>query len=501
MLVGFCGLLAAVFLGTQVGEGSWALPTLILIGCALVLAYLLFFPKVQIEAPIVGFLLFGYIVGNRGFAQISLGGPSSPLFLGEVGLAICLGLLALRLAVNRERPIPNLQLAWLIFAFLLLGGLRLYLDAVVRVNRAVPITAIRDSATVYYALFFFIAYRLGSRAADRRFLERCVYVGCMALLPVIAVQFFASELFYKLTFRGVPVIFPKGDLLGTFAGFSAFYFFLLDVERGGPRMLARALSLIFFACMLALMSRAAFVGAGAAALLLLAARQPKFLLYQTGTVVAALMILGLLRISNIYGESGFATKFVEEIESIGDVTGRGRYRSDTGAISSSNNQFRLVWWRSIFNDTMDRGPVFGLGFGADLAKEFIRNYYGGRVGDFTVRSPHSIWFTVLGRMGIVGVIVFGVISVLIFRHAWMAARAVAARKAAPASLIHWCAVVNLLGSASFGVVLEGPMGGILFWSLLGLAASQTAAKAAASPALRERPRERVTDRQPQLVES
>jgi hypothetical protein len=31
----------------------------------------------------------------------------------------------------------------------------------------------------------------------------------------------------------------------------------------------------------------------------------------------------------------------------------------------------------------------------------------------------------------------------------------------------------ILGAAAFGVVLEGPMGGVLFWSFLGLAASQS----------------------------
>ena len=40
----------------------------------------------------------------------------------------------------------------------------------------------------------------------------------------------------------------------------------------------------------------------------------------------------------------------------------------------------------------------------------------------------------------------------------------------------------ILGAATFGVVLEGPMGGILFWSLLGLACSE--------PNIAEAPRSR-----------
>lgn len=473
VVISIIGLLFAVVLGVQLGEGDWGLPILILIGCAGTLLYLFFFRSVQIEAPIVGFLLFGYIVGNRGFAQISLGGPGTPLFLGEVGLAVCLGVLGLRMAVRRERPIPNLQLAWIIVALLILGGARLYLDAVMRVNKVVPITAVRDSATIYYALFFFIVYRLGQRAPDRRFLERWIYFGCLALLPVVAVQFFAPEFFFKVTFRGVPVVYPKGDLLATFLGFSSFYLFLKP-GSGTARMFSRGLSVAMFASMLALMSRASFVGVAAAALLLLRARQPKFVMYQIVMGGCALLALGLLKISNVHGDSEMAAKLADKVQSITDVSGTGSYRSRTGQISSSNNQYRLVWWQSVFNETMEKGPVFGLGFGADLAKSFVREYYGNRATDTSVRSPHSIWFTILGRLGLVGLAVFATIALLILRGALAAARLVAAGHAPPFTLAHWCAVLSLLGSASFGVVLEGPMGGILFWSFLGLAASQAA---------------------------
>ena len=52
------------------------------------------------ETWLIGFLLFGYIVGNRGFAQIT---PmaSLPVFFGEVGLGVGLTLLAFRSATPR----------------------------------------------------------------------------------------------------------------------------------------------------------------------------------------------------------------------------------------------------------------------------------------------------------------------------------------------------------------------------------------------------------------
>jgi hypothetical protein len=43
----------------------------------------------------------------------------------------------------------------------------------------------------------------------------------------------------------------------------------------------------------------------------------------------------------------------------------------------------------------------------------------------------------------------------------------------PAALGLWAAVWVIFVSACFGVVLEGPMGAVVFWSLLGLACALT----------------------------
>ena len=75
-------------------------------------------------------------------------------------------------------------------------------------------------------------------------------------------------------------------------------------------------------------------------------------------------------------------------------------------------------------------------------------------------------------MGIMGFLSFAVIVWCIIREAMRAARRVARREAEVSSLAFWTGAIIILGSASFGVVLEGPMGGILFWSFLGLASSQ-----------------------------
>jgi len=120
---------------------------------------------------------------------------------------------------------------------------------------------------------------------------------------------------------------------------------------------------------------------------------------------------------------------------------------------------------------MQYSPVFGLGFGYDLAARFRRTYEAPLGEDFDARSPHSIFFTLFGRMGFVGLgliltIVLQVI-ILTFRYA----KSLRARKGFPYGAAICAAMIIILNCAFLGVVLEGPMGALTFWVLLGFVAS------------------------------
>ena len=89
--------------------------------------------------------------------------------------------------------------------------------------------------------------------------------------------------------------------------------------------------------------------------------------------------------------------------------------------------------------------------------------------EFTTRSPHSIVFTVLGRLGLLGLLV---LLSLVAALAWQTGKAACSARHNPAqlpSLGWWSLGWVLLISACFGVVLEGPMGAIVFWTALGIA--------------------------------
>ena len=385
----------------------------------------------------------------------------------------CVAILGSRLALKRERLIRKTPLTWAIIVFLFLGGIRLYCDIFLHLSPATQVVTIRDSAVVYYALFFFIAYKVGLDPVGRRLLERCVLVACIVLLPIFIIQFFAApDFFNRITVRGYPLIVQKGDLAGTYLAFASFYFFLRPAT--GARLLAfRFLSVLFFVGMLILMSRAAIFGCICAALLLLLARRPQFVFYQATIGFFALILVALLQFGQTKGEANMLTRLADRVESMTDISGSHSYRGGVGDYSAGNNQFRTVWWTSVFDETIRKGPLFGLGFGYDLAAGFIKDYYGNLALSFDTRSPHSVWVTVFGRMGLLGLLSFTFVVFCILREAIAAARRVRRGQAPASSLGFWTGVIIILGSASFGVVLEGPMGGVLFWTFLGLACSQS----------------------------
>jgi O-Antigen ligase len=487
IIIAVAGLIVALYFGALVGQGSWLLPATLAGAVILLGVYIVVFKAIRLESLILGFLIFGYIVGNRGFAQLTLT-AHAPTYLGELGMLACLALLGVRMALKRERFIPRSKLSLAIVAFITIGLLRLWCDIFLHLSPATTVVTLRDAATVYYALFFFIAYRVGSSPVGRRLVENIILFACIALLPVFIIQFIAApDLFNRITVRGFPLIVQKGDLTATYLAFASFYFFLYPA-RGIARLALRLFAVIFFLGIFVVTARAAIVGYLGAALLLIVARRPQFVLWQMGIGLIGFIVLSVLHFAGAGEQDAVYTKLADKIESIGDPFGTHKYRGDVGDYAAGHNEFRMVWWSTVFNDTMRKGPIFGLGFGYDLTATFMRVYYP-TGGDDTAstRSPHSIWITILGRMGIIGLLSFVYIAFLIVRNAFRAAKAVGRGKQPPAILPHWCAVLIILGSASFGVVLEGPMGGILFWSFLGLAASRLDEQQSAAEAVNDQP--------------
>ena len=147
-------------------------------------------------------------------------------------------------------------------------------------------------------------------------------------------------------------------------------------------------------------------------------------------------------------------------------------------MKGDNNRFRSLWWRVVVDETMAQNPVFGLGFGYDLARNFLQEY-NPEIEDFAARSPHSIVVSTIGRLGLAGLAVFILFTGILTLRTW---REVRDPQTPLLQLGLWAAVWVILISAGFGVVLEGPMGAVVFWTLLGLAGARSAGTAIQAPA-------------------
>jgi hypothetical protein len=160
------------------------------------------------------------------------------------------------------------------------------------------------------------------------------------------------------------------------------------------------------------------------------------------------------------GRSTTIEQIIENIASIFSTTSDDRLEG--------SKTFRLRWWGSIVNYTVF-GDYFwtGKGFGVNLADDdgFQAN------ADGSLRSPHNSHITALARMGVPGFVLWlllqGAFAIGLLRSVLANHRAGMAGVAAVGAwiLVYW---VAMLVDTSFDPYLEGPQGGIWFWSLFGL---------------------------------
>jgi O-antigen ligase len=341
---------------------------------------------------------------------------------------------------------------------MVIGTVRLCFD--VRVHGFV---ALRDFATVYYAAFFFLGQEAGRERAGRRFLYRVLLLSCALILPLSTLDSRYPDFFLeKLTFHGIPLIFYKGDLLGTFMAVGAVLFFL-RYEAGGSRWNV-AMSLLLGVGVLATNNRASMLGLLVATAWLQTAGRWRFAAAQVGAgVMAALIILMVASAMNIPWQRTPVYGLYERTLSLIDVGGERTYRSEESANKGDNNVFRKVWWQAVFDETVEYNAYVGLGFGHNLADRFVRTYYPDSPDEFSTRSPHNILLTIFARMGAIGLAMFLVVLGLIARRTWLAVRI------GPREGALWCSAWVIFATACLGVVLEGPMGAVVFWTILGLA--------------------------------
>jgi len=447
-------------MGFAVAQQSFFLPALCAAGIGALL--ILRLQPWPLSTLLLGAALLGYIIGNRGFAQLYVA-SSLPLLPAELVLLVGGTILAVQSAFRRELPVRPDALNLALLVWIMIGSGRVLFDL-----RSYGVAALRDFATVYYASFFFLAQNLGKNARSWNFLYRCVLIGC-AILPLteLLFEYFPGFFLTTLTARGNPLIYYKGDLVGIFLAVGAVLFFLRFEKRG--RWWNLALSLALMAGMLRSNNRSSMVGLAVITVLLAVNGRWRFALVQAGTglTVVLLILLGAhltdtpMTKTPLYG-------LYERIESLADPFGQRAYSGEDTFYKGDNNRFRSIWWQTVVDETIEGNPWVGLGFGHDLADRFVREYYPNSGDEFSTRSPHNVLLTVFARMGVVGLIPFLIAVGL------MVVRTVRSIRTGEQATALWCSAGIIFIAACFGVVLEGPMGAVVFWTLLGLAAAGAA---------------------------
>ncbi len=419
------------------------------------------------EAWLLAGVIAGYILGNRGFAQFSLM-RGLPLLPAETVLLITVPTLAVRMAFGRVHAFYRDGLNFALLAWMVIGAARLPVDM-----QRHGLFAARDFAMVYYALFFFIAQGCAGHAASVRMLTS-VLTGTFVVLPVVAAveQLSPTFFFTHFTFRGIPFVFHKSDLLAAYLG-GGFFWLWTRWEKTRHRLwlVPAAINLLMLGATAS--ARAAMLALGiVTGIWLLAAiflphQRSRWRIFPAeifivGTAVAAVIFVANFTNRDIRHTAVYSA--YEHAVSIVDIQGTGTYENAESGDPGQNNRFRTTWWRTVIEDTARQNPIFGLGFGYDLAARFLVEYELLAADDFTTRSPHSMLVSVFGRMGIVGLIAWLAVAWNMWLLTWRCFR-VGDFDALGLMSIAW--VLGL--SACVGVVLEGPMGAVVFWSVLGFA--------------------------------
>jgi hypothetical protein len=187
--------------------------------------------------------------------------------------------------------------------------------------------------------------------------------------------------------------------------------------------------------------------------------------------LAALTIVALLFIStNLEIDVGqafhqntrpvSAQQFIDNFQSV--LSG-----SDQQDLAGSR-EWRLRWWSTVVDYTIF-GNYFwgGKGFGINLADDDGFQV----LNDDSLRSPHNGHVTVLARSGVIGLTVWVVLHLtflVTMLHAYLNLHRLGQDWWARVTLwvlAYWSA---FMVNAAFDVFLEGPQGGIWFWSVMGV---------------------------------
>ena len=408
-------------------------------------------PLLKWFARCLAFILFGYGVIGRGFAYLGF----NPLFVGE--LVLGLGILAMFSSRHLGEVLKTGTARWL--AIFLGWSALMTLPYIPQYG----MMALRDGVLWGYGVFGLIVASvvMASPRIMRWMLVRYRMFALAFLLTAWAMWTISSmELLKWVTVPGTEVGFfniKGGDQLVHLAAIAAF----VSVGMSRHRMLMLAGILFNFAFLLT-SKRAGMVAFVLAFGVLVMMNPPRLKL--AGIVYAGLLGVSLLLLLNPRIDLGGDREI--SVEQMTDNVVSTFDKSGSSTLDETKS-WRLDWWTKIVNYSMTpRYIMTGKGYGINLATDDgfqVRE-------DKSLRSPHNAHLNVLARSGVPGFLLW-----LLVHGTWFLSMLRGAFAAKRKNLYQWhgifcflmCYWIALNANASFDVFLEGPMGGIWLWSVMG----------------------------------
>jgi O-antigen ligase/polysaccharide polymerase Wzy-like membrane protein len=444
-----------IVLGVAAGVAGALSPLALVIGAAgLAFIWLIAWrsrpQRVFFRALIV--LLIGYAFLGRGLAHVGV----PPLYVGEVVLG--LGVLATLVTV---RTFPGGAVRLSIVAFMAWGALQ----TIPYLGRD-GINAVRDAVTWGYALFALIV----SVSITARHFDRILAI-YRAWIPLYCLWVPALLIFSRLPLAesagdDYAILGAKPGDMGVFlAGIAAFALLGLYSSPPKPRVPEAVMWILWLpaAAMVAIYNRGGLLAILTAGAVIFFLRLPQRWL-------APIFFTLLIAVSVVWVDpkmdigQGRTLSVAQLVENFTSIVSEG----DSSALEGTK-EFRLRWWGDIINYTIN-GPYFwtGKGFGVNLADDDGFQVY----ADHSLRAPHNGHIEILARTGVPGLILWilmnAAIGIGLLRAA---ARARSLGRTRWVAIDGWLFVcwAGALVNASFDPYLQGPHGGIWFWSLVGLA--------------------------------
>ncbi len=412
---------------------------------------------------VLGVLLAGDMLGDKGFAYLHV--PGTPIFVGEVALAVIAVYLIRFYPINDDRLRSPVRLILVVFLLYSAARTLPYLGQY-------GLDALRDASQWYYGILaFFVAdyvRRRGIGPIVGWFGRILPWFVLWAPISLVLSQALTSPL---VPDSDVPVTAHRGSNTSVLLTAVLGFMWMLDEADSGisrrQRAVLTAVSGLFLV-VAGIQNRggllAAIAGLG---LVYWYARSEQR--HFVGIICTLVFIVALIfsvtdmRVSFFSNARDIsAEQLVENLVSV--------VNPDAVATSGDlvgNSSWRLDLWSEIFRDVNLNSPVLGKGYGISLGEEY--GFEGAAETD--LRSAHNSHMTIFARSGYLGVGLWLLLWVIWFIAMMRSRLALAARgrdvEASVAVVAMACALAVLI-NAVFDPSIEGPPVSAWIWSIFGL---------------------------------